>query len=144
LNAGAAGPHPQAMFEENNNLRRLTGGLDELPANSDKDMLLSKDDIKSMSGRLGSQTWRLHKHEGTDVDLWREQNADAVFFYQLQLLVTHRMNYVSEKRRGEGGGGGYACYRSSSVLDENVSSVVGRTHAGGRAVGGGGGFSRPI
>jgi hypothetical protein len=84
---------PQAIFKEHNKLWRLTGGLDELPANPEKDMLLSTDDdIRSRSGRLGSQTWRFHKDEGTGVDLWREQNAEDVFFYQPQLLGTHRIS----------------------------------------------------
>jgi hypothetical protein len=83
---------PQAIFEEHNKLWRLTGGLDELPANPDKYMLLSFDDIRSRTGRLGSQTWRVHKDEGTGVDLCREQNAEDVFFYRPQLLGTHRMN----------------------------------------------------
>jgi hypothetical protein len=71
---------PQAILEERNKLWRLTGGLDELPANPGKDMLLSVDDIRSRSGRLRSQIWRFHHNEDAGVDLWREQNAEDVFF----------------------------------------------------------------
>jgi hypothetical protein len=126
---------PQAIFEEHNKLWRLTGGLDELPANPDIDMLSTIDDIssRSRSGRLGLQTWRFHNHEGTGVDLWREQNAEDVFFNQPQLLGTHRMNYVSEKRRG----GTHATGVPHLYVDKNVSFVVGKTHARGGEGGGG-------
>lgn len=76
---------PRKILEEHRQRCGLAnaGGL---PANPHKDMFLSLSDIKPRYDKLAAQNWRLHKDEGTGVDIWRQLHAEDVFFYQPQTL----------------------------------------------------------
>jgi hypothetical protein len=68
----------QIMSKHRQHVKNIMLGTCEL----NRDMFLTKQDVKVLFGKLAQETYQLHNNDAKSVCMWVQQNTNLVFYYQ--------------------------------------------------------------